>query len=245
MIFKVIEEEPTQAERVKGPRTDGTGPGEGGGGVFRHKAHAPAVNIEVTPVMSGGLALEPQEGSPEWGHDPPNLSSLFIPFSPYLRFSNRSIHWKHLEGSLKPNGWTPPQFVIQKIWEGAWHSGSPRTCWGCCYLDHCLRAGCAETQVGRHGAQGPICSSFSHRAPVKLELALSVPGGRKQMCPRGTLNPRAHQTRDDSWGEQLPRSPSPLTPRAGVTYGGHKVQEGWPLFIPFNHPGDTWPFTNI
>lgn len=65
MIFKVIEEEPTQAERVKGPRTDGTGPGEGGGGVFRHKAHAPAVNIEVTPVMSGGLALEPQEGSPE------------------------------------------------------------------------------------------------------------------------------------------------------------------------------------
>ena len=32
MIFKVIEEEPTQAERVKGPRTDGTGPGEGGGG---------------------------------------------------------------------------------------------------------------------------------------------------------------------------------------------------------------------
>ena len=37
----------------------------GAGGVFRHKAHAPAVNIEVTPVMSGGLALEPQEGSPE------------------------------------------------------------------------------------------------------------------------------------------------------------------------------------
>lgn len=32
MIFKVTEEEPTRAERVKGPRADGTGPGEGWGG---------------------------------------------------------------------------------------------------------------------------------------------------------------------------------------------------------------------
>lgn len=46
------------------------------------------------------------------------------------------------------------------------------------------------------------------------------------MCPRRTLNPQAHQTRDDSWGEQLPKSPSPFTSRAWVTYGGHKVQKG-------------------
>lgn len=65
MIFKVIEEEPTQAERVKGPRADGTGPGEGGGRWSSGTRHKPAVNIEVTPVMSRGLAREPQEGSPE------------------------------------------------------------------------------------------------------------------------------------------------------------------------------------
>lgn len=65
MIFKVTEEEPTHAERVKGPRADGTGPGEGGGGVvLRHKAHTPAVNMDVTPIMSEGLAPEPQEGRP-------------------------------------------------------------------------------------------------------------------------------------------------------------------------------------
>lgn len=35
-----------------------------GEGVLRHKAHAPAVNMDVTPIMSEGLALEPQEGRP-------------------------------------------------------------------------------------------------------------------------------------------------------------------------------------
>ena len=38
--------------------------GKGGGVVLRHKAHTPAVNMDVTPIMSEGLALEPQEGRP-------------------------------------------------------------------------------------------------------------------------------------------------------------------------------------
>ena len=38
--------------------------GKGGGVVLRHKAHTPAVNMDVTPIMSEGLAFEPQEGRP-------------------------------------------------------------------------------------------------------------------------------------------------------------------------------------
>ena len=46
------------------------------------------------------------------------------------------------------------------------------------------------------------------------------------MCPCRTRNPQAHKTRDDSWGERLPQSPSPFTSRAWLAYGGHNVRKG-------------------
>ena len=221
MIFKVTEEEPTRAES-RTQEQMALVLGKGGGGL---QARGTCTSCEhgrhpCNEWRPGPWAPRRQAQSEATAHptSAPRSSCFHTP-----EVLNSSIHWKHLEGSLKPNGRTPPQFLIQKTWEGTQHSASPGTRRGCCCLNHCLTARHAETRVGRHSAQGPVCSSFSHWAPVKLELALSVPGDRKQMCPCRTLSPRAHQTWGDSWGEQLPRSPSPLTPRAGVTYSRHEI----------------------
>ena len=221
MIFKVTEEEPMRAES-RTQEQMALVPGKGGGGLqargtctsCEHGRH-PCNEWRPGPWASGRQAQSEATAHPT---SAPRSSCFHTP-----EVLNSSNNWKHLEGSLKPNGRTPPQFLIQKTWEGTQHSASPRDPPRLLLPEPLSDSRHAETRAGRHSAQGPVCSSFSQWAPVKLELALSVPRGHKQMCPRRTLSPRAHQTQGDSRGEQLPRSPSPLTPRAGVTYGRHEI----------------------
>ena len=61
------------------------------GVVSRHEAHAPAVNTDVTPAMSEGLALEPQEDRPRVRPQPTQPQLPVHPVSTHLRFSTVAI----------------------------------------------------------------------------------------------------------------------------------------------------------